>query len=57
MIARRHRAQNLVVAGVFVLVQVLVWLIWGAPMISFGVLVFSVLFVPVVVTLAFNRRI
>lgn len=55
--ARRHRAQNAVVLGVFLLVQVLVWLIWSSLAVSFGVLIFSLLFVPVVVTLAFNRRI
>ncbi|MEV4893984.1 hypothetical protein AB0K48_31815 [Nonomuraea sp. NPDC055795] len=57
LLARRHRVQNAVVVGVFLLVQLLVWLIWRAPAVSFGVLVFSVLFVPVFVTLAFNRRI
>ncbi|WP_157244731.1 hypothetical protein [Nonomuraea typhae] len=57
VLARRHRIQNVIVLGVFLVVQLVVWLIWRTPAISFGVLVFSVLFVPVVVTLAFNRRI
>ncbi|NUP65886.1 MAG: hypothetical protein HOW71_27380 [Nonomuraea sp.] len=56
LIARRHRAQNLVVAAGFLLVQAIVWLIWGSAGISLAVLVFSLLLAPVVVTLAFDRR-
>ncbi|MEU0571816.1 hypothetical protein ABZ297_41350 [Nonomuraea sp. NPDC005983] len=57
VIARRQRVQNVVVGLAFLLVQMLVWLIWGAPFLSFGVLVLSLLLVPVVMTLAFDRRI
>ncbi|PZG12050.1 hypothetical protein [Nonomuraea aridisoli] len=56
LLARRQRAQNAVVALAFVLVQVLVWLVWGSLPVSLAVLVFSLLLVPVVVTLAFDRR-
>ncbi|SEG83557.1 hypothetical protein SAMN05444920_105222 [Nonomuraea solani] len=56
LLARRHRAQNAVVALAFLLVQVLVWLMWGSFPLSFAVLVFSLLLAPVVVTLAFDRR-
>jgi hypothetical protein len=56
LLARRHRAQNAVVALGFLLVQAIAWLVWGSFPISFAVLVLSVLFVPVVVTLAFDRR-
>ncbi|GAB2906224.1 hypothetical protein ACFMQL_28035 [Nonomuraea fastidiosa] len=56
LLARRHRAQNAVVALGFLLVQVIAWLVWGSLLASFAVLVLSVLFVPVVVTLAFDRR-
>ncbi len=56
LLARRHRAQNAVVALAFLLVQALAWLLWGSPLLSFGVLVFSLLLFPVLVTLAFDRR-
>ncbi|GAA3196445.1 hypothetical protein [Nonomuraea roseoviolacea] len=55
--ARRRRAQNAVVALAFALVQVMVWLVWASLAVSFGVLVLSLLLVPVVMTLAFDRRI
>jgi Flp pilus assembly protein TadB len=57
LLARRHRAQNALVALGFLLVQVIAWLLWGSFFASFAVLVLSVLLVPVVVTLAFDRRI
>jgi Flp pilus assembly protein TadB len=57
LLARRRRAQNAVVALGFVLVQVLVWLLWGSALVSFGAVVLSLLLIPVVVTLAFDRRI
>lgn len=56
LVARRHRAQNAVVALGFVLLQVVVWLVWGSLTVSLAVLVFSLLLAPVVVTLAFDRR-
>ncbi|MGP3955074.1 hypothetical protein ACTWPT_03670 [Nonomuraea sp. 3N208] len=57
LLARRQRAQNALVALGFLLVQAVVWLLWGSFFASFAVLVLSVLLVPVVVTLAFDRRI
>lgn len=57
LVARRHRAQNAVVALGLVLLQVVVWLVWGSPTVSLAVLVCSLLLAPVVVTLAFDRRI
>ncbi|MET7326892.1 hypothetical protein [Nonomuraea sp. NPDC005650] len=57
LLARRHRAQNIVVALGFLFVQAIVWLVWGSFPLSLAVLVFSLLLVPVVVTLAFDRRI
>ncbi|MEW9548603.1 hypothetical protein [Nonomuraea sp. NPDC050783] len=56
VLARRHRVQNVVVGAAFLLVQALAWLLWGSVAASFAVLVLSVLIVPVVVTLAFDRR-
>ncbi|MFI7634634.1 hypothetical protein [Nonomuraea sp. NPDC049400] len=56
LIARRHRAQNVVIALGFLFVQAIVWLMWGSVFLSFGVFIFSLLLAPVVVTLAFDRR-
>jgi Flp pilus assembly protein TadB len=57
LLARRRRTQNVVVALLFVFVQAFVWLFWATPFLSFGVFVLSLLLIPVVVTLAFDRRI
>ncbi|NRQ36216.1 hypothetical protein HII36_30920 [Nonomuraea sp. NN258] len=56
LLARRRRAQNVLVALGLLLVQALVWLIWGSVPLSFAVFVFSLLLAPVVMTLAFDRR-
>ncbi|GGS85841.1 hypothetical protein ACIBIZ_28070 [Nonomuraea spiralis] len=56
LIARRRRAQNVVVALGFLIVQAIAWLVWGSPALSLAVFVFSLLLAPVVVTLAFDRR-
>jgi Flp pilus assembly protein TadB len=56
LIARRRRAQNTAALLGFLLVQAIVWLVWGSPLLSFAVFVFSLLLAPVVVTLAFDRR-
>ncbi|MFG1944509.1 hypothetical protein [Nonomuraea sp. NPDC048826] len=56
LLARRQRAQNAAVALAFLIVQFLAWLLWGSPLLSFAVLVFSLLLLPVLVTLAFDRR-
>lgn len=56
VLARRRRVQNTVVALAFVLAQVIAWLVWRSWGVSLAVLVLSILFVPVIVTLAFDRR-
>ncbi|GAA5052648.1 Flp pilus assembly protein TadB [Thermocatellispora tengchongensis] len=56
LIARRRRAQNAVVVLLFVLVQVLAWLLTSAWAARLGVFVLSLLLVPVLVTLIFDRR-
>lgn len=56
VLARRERARNGVVALLFVIVQLIAWLLWSSWWVSFGVLVFSLLLVPVLVTLVFDRR-
>lgn len=56
LIARRRRAQNGVIALLFLVVQLLAWLLWSSWQVSLAVFVLSLLFVPVIVTLAFDRR-
>ncbi|MFC4532863.1 hypothetical protein [Sphaerisporangium dianthi] len=56
LIARRHRAQNTVVAVLFVLVQVIAWLLLDGWAARVGVLVLSILMLPVLVTVIFDRR-
>jgi hypothetical protein len=56
VLARRRRAQNGGVFLVFLAVQCLAWLLcstWTARLAVFGL---SIFLVPVVVTLAFDRR-
>ncbi|MCW2882097.1 MAG: hypothetical protein JWQ95_6197 [Sphaerisporangium sp.] len=56
LIARRQRTQNTVVAVLFVLVQVAAWMLLSGWAARFGVLVLSLLLVPVLVTVVFDRR-
>jgi Flp pilus assembly protein TadB len=57
LLARRQRVQNALVGAGFLIVQAIAWLLWGSLLVSFAVLVLSLLLAPVVVTLAFDRRI
>ncbi|WP_248964868.1 hypothetical protein [Sphaerisporangium perillae] len=56
LIARRHRTQNAVVAVLFVLVQAGAWLLLDGWAARVGVLVLSLLLLPVLVTVVFDRR-
>ncbi|SDG80866.1 hypothetical protein SAMN05421505_10895 [Sinosporangium album] len=56
ILARRQRVQNGVVAVVFVIVQVIAWLTLSSWTARVGVFVLSLLLVPVLVTLVFDRR-
>ncbi|MFE3447879.1 hypothetical protein ACFXJ8_03005 [Nonomuraea sp. NPDC059194] len=56
VLARRQRAQNTAIGLLFLVVQLLAWLLWSSWQVSLAVLVLSLLFVPVIVTLAFDRR-
>ncbi|MFJ2029397.1 hypothetical protein [Streptosporangium sp. NPDC087985] len=56
IMARRRRAQNGLVAVLFFVVQAIAWLLWSSWTARFGVFVLSVLFVPLFVTLVFDRR-
>ncbi|GGL10035.1 hypothetical protein Sme01_32600 [Sphaerisporangium melleum] len=56
LIARRHRAQNAVMALLFVLVQAGSWLLLSTWAARLGALVLSLLLLPVLVTVLFDRR-
>ncbi|MBB2912896.1 hypothetical protein FHS43_004191 [Streptosporangium becharense] len=56
IIARRRRTQNGVVAVLFLIAQAIVWLLWSSWAARLGALVLSLLFVPLFVTLVFDRR-
>ncbi|MEV7007652.1 hypothetical protein [Streptosporangium sp. NPDC051022] len=56
IMARRRRAQNGLVAVLFFVVQAIAWLLWSSWTARFGVFVLSVLFVPLFLTLVFDRR-
>jgi Flp pilus assembly protein TadB len=56
VLARKRRAQNGAVLLGFVLVQLLAWLLLQTWTARLAVLVLSAFLVPVVVTLAFDRR-
>jgi hypothetical protein len=56
VLARRRRAQNLGMLGLFIGAQLAGWLLLASWTARFAVLVLSVLVLPVVVTLAFDRR-
>ena len=56
LLAHRRRMQNALLLGLFLVSQAIVWLIWSDPWIRAAAAVFGVLAMPVVVTLAFDRR-
>jgi Flp pilus assembly protein TadB len=56
ILARRRREQNAVVAVAFLLVQVVAWVYLSSWTGRIAVLLLSAFLVPVVITLAFDRR-
>ncbi|HEX6922115.1 MAG TPA: hypothetical protein VF314_17995 [Actinomycetes bacterium] len=56
ILARRRRAQNSVILGLFLLSQILVWLVTGDPWLRATAALVAVLSLPVLVTLALDRR-
>ncbi|MER6832281.1 hypothetical protein ABT352_40280 [Streptosporangium sp. NPDC000563] len=56
IMARRRRTQNGVAAVLFLIVQVIVWLLWSSWAARFGALVLSLLLLPLLITLVFDRR-
>ncbi|GII26685.1 hypothetical protein [Planotetraspora mira] len=55
-LARRRRTENGVLALLWFIVQVLAWLLLDGWMARLGVLIFSTLLIPVLVTIVFDRR-
>jgi hypothetical protein len=56
ILARRQRAQNAVLLVLFLIVQVIAWLMLSGWAARLGVLVLSLLLVPVLAVLVFDRR-
>ena len=56
LLARKRRAQNRLVLGIAAVVQVFGWLAFGSVRTSLLILVLTALALPVVLTLAFDRR-
>jgi hypothetical protein len=55
-LARRRRTENGVLAVLWFIVQVIAWLLLDGWMARLGVLIFSILLIPVLVTIVFDRR-
>ena len=56
LLARRRRAQNAVILGIYLVVQAIVWLITSDPWVRTASALFGVLAMPVLVTLTLDRR-
>ena len=56
VLARKRRMQNRLVLGIAAVVQVFAWLAFDSARVSLLVLVFTACALPVVLTLAFDRR-
>ncbi len=56
LLARRRRAQNAVILGLFLAVQAVVWLISSDPWVRLTAAIFGVFSLPVLVTLTLDRR-
>ncbi|GII53980.1 hypothetical protein Pth03_23690 [Planotetraspora thailandica] len=55
-LAQRRRTGNRLALGAFILVQVVAWLLLDGWMARLGVLLGSLLLIPVLVTIVFDRR-
>ncbi|MGI5490603.1 hypothetical protein [Microtetraspora malaysiensis] len=56
LLARRRRDQNAVLAVLWFLAQVIAWLLLDSWAARLGVFVLSILLIPVLVTIVFDRR-
>ncbi|MGH8970035.1 MAG: hypothetical protein ACRDV1_08830 [Actinomycetes bacterium] len=55
LLARRRKTQNAFILGLFLLSQLLVWLLTGDPWLRTGAALLGVLSLPVLVTLVLDR--
>jgi Flp pilus assembly protein TadB len=56
LLARRRRTENAVILGLFLTVQAIVWLVSDDPWVRVTAALLGVLALPVLVTLALDRR-
>ena len=56
LLARRRRMENSVILGLFLLAQIIVWLVTDDPWVRVAAALLGVLALPVLVTLALDRR-
>jgi Flp pilus assembly protein TadB len=56
LLARRRRAQNAVILGLYLVVQAVVWLLSADPWVRAASALLGVLAMPVLVTLTLDRR-
>ena len=56
ILARRRRAQNAIIFGLYLTVQAIVWLLSADPWVRAASALLGVLSLPVLVTLALDRR-
>lgn len=56
LLARKRRMQNAVIFGLFLTVQVIVWLLTDDPWVRVASALLGVLSMPVLVTIALDRR-
>jgi len=56
LLARRRRAQNAVILGLYLTVQAIVWLLSADPWVRVASALLGVLAMPVLVTLTLDRR-
>ena len=56
ILARRRRAQNAIILGLYLTVQAIVWLVSADPWVRAASALVGVLSLPVLVTLALDRR-
>jgi Flp pilus assembly protein TadB len=56
LLARRRRAQNAVILGLYLVVQTIVWLLTADPWVRAASALLGVLAMPVLVTLTLDRR-
>jgi len=56
LLARRRRAQNAIILGLYLSVQAIVWLLTADPWVRLASALLGVLALPVLVTLTLDRR-